>query len=215
MTSYIECKNIVKKLKGNHVLDDISFSIKENEFVVLRGHNGSGKTMILRAIAGLLTLTKGEVYVNGLVIGKDIDFSEHTGLLIEYPSFIPVYSGFQNLKFLASIKKKVSDEEIKEVIRKVGLDPEDKRKVKRYSLGMKQRLGIAQAIMEKPKLLLLDEPTNALDKKGINLILDILKTEKENGTTIVVASHDDTLCENSVVDRIIDISEGKLEDTDE
>ncbi|KMY41451.1 multidrug ABC transporter ATP-binding protein, partial [Bacillus sp. FJAT-27445] len=187
MTSYIECKNIVKKLKGNHVLDDISFSIKENEFVVLRGHNGSGKTMILRAIAGLLTLTKGEVSVNGLVIGKDIDFSEHTGLLIEYPSFIPVYSGFQNLKFLASIKKKVSDEEIKEVIRKVGLDPEDKRKVKRYSLGMKQRLGIAQAIMEKPKLLLLDEPTNALDKKGINLILDILKTEKENGTTIVVA----------------------------
>ncbi|QOJ81536.1 ABC transporter ATP-binding protein [Bacillus subtilis] len=215
MTSYIECKNIVKKLKGNHVLDDISFSIKENEFVVLRGHNGSGKTMILRAIAGLLTLTKGEVSVNGLVIGKDIDFSEHTGLLIEYPSFIPVYSGFQNLKFLASIKKKVSDEEIKAVIRKVGLDPEDKRKVKRYSLGMKQRLGIAQAIMEKPKLLLLDEPTNALDKKGINLILDILKTEKENGTTIVVASHDDTLCENSVVDRIIDISEGKLEDTDE
>ncbi|KFF55156.1 ABC transporter ATP-binding protein [Bacillus stercoris] len=215
MTSYIECKNIVKKLKGNRVLDDISFSIKENEFVVLRGHNGSGKTMILRAIAGLLTLTKGEVSVNGLVIGKDIDFSEHTGLLIEYPSFIPVYSGFQNLKFLASIKKKVSDEEIKEVIRKVGLDPEDKRKVKRYSLGMKQRLGIAQAIMEKPKLLLLDEPTNALDKKGINLILDILKTEKENGTTIVVASHDDTLCENSVVDRIIDISEGKLEDADE
>ncbi|MBT9248543.1 ABC transporter ATP-binding protein [Bacillus halotolerans] len=215
MTSYIECKNIVKKLKGNHVLDDISFSIKENEFVVLRGHNGSGKTMILRAIAGLLTLTKGEVSVNGLVIGKDIDFSEHTGLLIEYPSFIPVYSGFQNLKFLASIKKKVSDEKIKEVIRKVGLDPEDKRKVKRYSLGMKQRLGIAQAIMEKPKLLLLDEPTNALDKKGINLILDILKTEKENGTTIVVASHDDTLCENSVVDRIIDISEGKLEDADE
>ncbi|OUL05151.1 ABC transporter ATP-binding protein [Bacillus spizizenii] len=215
MTSYIECKNIVKKLKGNHVLDDISFSIKENEFVVLRGHNGSGKTMILRAIAGLLTLTKGEVSVNGLVIGKDIDFSEHTGLLIEYPSFIPVYSGFQNLKFLASIKKKVSDEEINEVIRKVGLDPEDKRKVKRYSLGMKQRLGIAQAIMEKPKLLLLDEPTNALDKKGINLILDILKTEKENGTTIVVASHDDTLCENSVVDRIIDISEGKLEDADE
>ncbi|NTU25875.1 ABC transporter ATP-binding protein [Bacillus tequilensis] len=215
MTSYIECNNIVKKLKGNHVLDDISFSIKENEFVVLRGHNGSGKTMILRAIAGLLTLTKGEVSVNGLVIGKDIDFSEHTGLLIEYPSFIPVYSGFQNLKFLASIKKKVSEEEIKEVIRKVGLDPEDKRKVKRYSLGMKQRLGIAQAIMEKPKLLLLDEPTNALDKKGINLILDILKAEKENGTTIVVASHDDTLCENSVVDRIIDISEGKLEDADE
>ncbi|MGF7534579.1 ABC transporter ATP-binding protein [Bacillus mexicanus] len=215
MTSYIECKNMVKKLKGNHVLDDISFSIQENEFVVLRGHNGSGKTMILRAIAGLLTLTKGAVSVNGLVIGKDIDFSEHTGLLIEYPSFIPVYSGFQNLKFLASIKKKVSEEEIKEVIRKVGLDPEDKRKVKRYSLGMKQRLGIAQAIMEKPKLLLLDEPTNALDKKGINLILDILKTEKENGTTIVVASHDDTLCENSVVDRIIDINEGKLEDTDE
>ncbi|MGM0860398.1 MAG: ABC transporter ATP-binding protein [Bacillota bacterium] len=215
MTSYIECKHMVKKLKGNHVLNDISFSIKENEFVVLRGHNGSGKTMILRAIAGLLTLTKGEVSVNGLVIGRDTDFSEHTGLLIEYPSFIPVYSGLQNLKFLASIKKKVSVEEIKEVIRKVGLDPEDKRKVKRYSLGMKQRLGIAQAIMEKPNLLLLDEPTNALDKKGINLILDILKSEKENGTTIVVASHDDTLCENSIVDRIIDISEGKLEDADE
>ncbi|MFD3197833.1 ATP-binding cassette domain-containing protein, partial [Bacillus sp. LR_5] len=181
----------------------------------LKGHNGSGKTMILRAIAGLLKLTKGQIIVNNLVIGKDTDFSRNTGILIEYPSFIPVYTGYQNLKFLASINKKVSDQEIRKMIEQVGLDPEDKRKVKRYSLGMKQRLGLAQALMESPSLLLLDEPTNALDKKGIQLITDLLKKEKEKGTTIVVASHDETLTENNIVDRVIHISNGRLGEDNE
>ncbi|QAV86147.1 ABC transporter ATP-binding protein [Bacillus subtilis] len=215
MTAFIECTNVYKKLKGNLVLNDINLTIKKNEFVVLKGHNGSGKTMILRAIAGLLKLTKGQIIVNNLVIGKDTDFSRNTGILIEYPSFIPVYTGYQNLKFLASINKKVSDQEIRKMIEQVGLDPEDKRKVKRYSLGMKQRLGLAQALMESPSLLLLDEPTNALDKKGIQLITDLLKKEKEKGTTIVVASHDETLTENNIVDRVIHISNGRLGEDNE
>ncbi|CAN2248781.1 ABC transporter ATP-binding protein [Bacillus vallismortis] len=215
MTTFIECTNVYKKLKGNFVLNDINLTIKKNEFIVLKGHNGSGKTMILRAIAGLLKLTKGQITVNNLVIGKDTDFSRNTGILIEYPSFIPVYTGYQNLKFLASINKKVSDQEIRKMIEQVGLDPEDKRKVKRYSLGMKQRLGLAQALMESPSLLLLDEPTNALDKKGIQLITDLLKKEKEKGTTIVVASHDETLTENNIVDRVIHISNGRLGEDNE
>lgn len=212
MPEFIRCENMVKKLKGNFVLNNISFSVKKGEVLVLKGHNGSGKTMILRAIAGLLHLNSGEVYVDNKKIGKDIQFPEDMGILIEYPSFIPGYSGFQNLKFLASINKKVTDEAILSTIDTVGLNKLDKRKYKRYSLGMKQRLGIAQALMEKPKLLLLDEPTNALDSKGIQLVLELLKNEKEKGTTIILASHDETILSNPIIDRIICVSEGRLVD---
>ncbi len=212
MDNYIKCECMMKKLKGNIVLDNISLSIKKGEFLVLKGHNGSGKTMILRAISGLMRLDSGFVYIDNKMIGKQKQFPDSMGILIEYPSFIPGYTGFQNLKFLASINNKISDEEIYNIIQRVGLDKADKRKYKRYSLGMKQRLGIAQALMERPKLLLLDEPTNALDSDGIKDVLDILEVEKSKGTTIIVASHDVHVLDNGIVDRIVHVNNGKLVD---
>ncbi|KMP32895.1 ATP-binding cassette domain-containing protein [Bacillus sp. GX] len=212
MDNYIKCECMTKRLKGNIVLDNISLSVKKGEFLVLKGHNGSGKTMILRAISGLMRLNSGFVYVDNEIIGKQKQFPDSMGILIEYPSFIPGYTGFQNLKFLSSINNKISDEEIYNIIQRVGLDKTDKRKYKRYSLGMKQRLGIAQALMEQPKLLLLDEPTNALDSDGIKDVLDILKVEKSKGTTIIVASHDVHVLDNEIVDRIVHVNNGKLVD---
>lgn len=212
MDNYIKCECMTKRLKGNIVLDNISLSVKKGEFLVLKGHNGSGKTMILRAISGLMRLNSGVVYVDNEMIGKQKQFPDSMGILIEYPSFIPGYTGFQNLKFLSSINNKISDEEIYNIIQRVGLDKTDKRKYKRYSLGMKQRLGIAQALMEQPKLLLLDEPTNALDIDGIKDVLDILKIEKSKGTTIIVASHDVHVLDNEIVDRIVHVNNGKLVD---
>ncbi|BCD26050.1 hypothetical protein BC30090_4947 [Bacillus cereus] len=212
MDNYIKCECMTKRLKGNIVLDNISLSVKKGEFLVLKGHNGSGKTMILRAISGLMHLNSGVVYIDNEIIGKQKQFPDSMGILIEYPSFIPGYTGFQNLKFLSSINNKISDEEIYNIIQRVGLDKTDKRKYKRYSLGMKQRLGIAQALMEQPKLLLLDEPTNALDSDGIKDVLDILKVEKSKGTTIVVASHDVHVLDNEMVDRIVHVNNGKLVD---
>ncbi|AZQ45535.1 ATP-binding cassette domain-containing protein [Bacillus albus] len=212
MDNYIKCECMTKRLKGNIVLDNISLSVKKGEFLVLKGHNGSGKTMILRAISGLMRLNSGFVYVDNEITGKQKQFPDSMGILIEYPSFIPGYTGFQNLKFLSSINNKISDEEIYNIIQRVGLDKTDKRKYKRYSLGMKQRLGIAQALMEQPKLLLLDEPTNALDSDGIKDVLDILKVEKSKGTTIIVASHDVHVLDNEIVDRIVHVNNGKLVD---
>ncbi|MGF9768876.1 ABC transporter ATP-binding protein [Bacillus albus] len=212
MDNYIKCECMTKRLKGNIVLDNISLSVKKGEFLVLKGHNGSGKTMILRAISGLMRLNSGAVYIDNEMIGKQKQFPDSMGILIEYPSFIPGYTGFQNLKFLSSINNKISDEEIYNIIQRVGLDKTDKRKYKRYSLGMKQRLGIAQALMEQPKLLLLDEPTNALDSDGIKDVLDILKEEKSKGTTIIVASHDVHVLDNEIVDRIVHVNNGKLVD---
>ena len=212
MDNYIKCECMTKRLKGNVVLDNINLSVKKGEFLVLKGHNGSGKTMILRAISGLMRLNSGVVYIDNEIIGKQKQFPDSMGILIEYPSFIPGYTGFQNLKFLSSINNKISDEEIYNIIQRVGLDKTDKGKYKRYSLGMKQRLGIAQALMEQPKLLLLDEPTNALDSDGIKDVLDILKVEKSKGTTIVVASHDVHVLDNEMVDRIVHVNNGKLVD---
>ncbi|MCC2470855.1 ATP-binding cassette domain-containing protein [Bacillus pacificus] len=212
MDNYIKCECMTKRLKGNIVLDNISLSVKKGEFLVLKGHNGSGKTMILRAISGLMRLNSGAVYVDNEMIGKQKQFPDSMGILIEYPSFIPGYTGFQNLKFLSSINNKISDEELYNIIQRVGLDKTDKRKYKRYSLGMKQRLGIAQALMEQPTLLLLDEPTNALDSDGIKDVLDILKVEKSKGTTIIVASHDVHVLDNEIVDRIVHVNNGRLVD---
>ncbi|MFA2766224.1 ATP-binding cassette domain-containing protein [Bacillus pacificus] len=212
MDNYIKCECMTKRLKGNIVLDNISLSVKKGEFLVLKGHNGSGKTMILRAISGLMRLNSGAVYVDNEMIGKQKQFPDSMGILIEYPSFIPGYTGFQNLRFLSSINNKISDEEIYNIIQRVGLDKTDKRKYKRYSLGMKQRLGIAQALMEQPTLLLLDEPTNALDSDGIKDVLDILKVEKSKGTTIIVASHDVHVLDNEIVDRIVHVNNGRLVD---
>lgn len=187
---YLTVNNYTKILKGNTVLKNINLSLEKGKVYGFKGPNGSGKTMLFRAICGLIRPTEGKVVINDKILGKEISFPPSVGAIIEYPGFLPNYSGFDNLKLLAQIKGLISDEIIKETILKVGLNPDDKRKVKKYSLGMKQRLGIAQAIMEDPDLLILDEPTNALDQDGYEIFRKIVSEKKERGKTILLTSHD-------------------------
>ncbi|WML58720.1 ATP-binding cassette domain-containing protein [Neobacillus sp. PS2-9] len=188
--SYVNIKNVTKTIKGVNVLENITLDFDKGKIYGFQGKNGSGKTMLLRAICGLILCSKGEIVINGEIIGKDISFPRNIGALIEYPGFIPQYTGLKNLMLLASIQKRVTVDDIYEAISIVGLDPKDKRKFKKYSLGMKQRLGLAQAIMEDPDIIVLDEPTNALDEKGILMVRNLLLNLKERGKTIFIASHD-------------------------
>lgn len=208
---YIEITNATKVFKETTVLSNINLKLDKGKIYGFKGKNGSGKTMLFRAICGLIKLTEGQIVVNGKTIGKDISFPENTGILIEYPGFLNNYTGFRNLKFLADINKKITDLEIKESIKKVGLNPDDKRKFKKYSLGMKQRLGIAQAIMEKPDLIILDEPTNALDKGGVELVNNLILELKKENKTVLVASHDHETLE-VVADEIFIIENGEIID---
>ncbi|MFL0194082.1 ABC transporter ATP-binding protein [Clostridium sp. WILCCON 0269] len=185
----IEIKNLNKEIKGNKVLKNIDLELEPNKIYGFLGTNGSGKTMLFRAICGLIKPTTGEIKINNRTLHKDISFPPSVGVIIEMPGFWDYYSGFENLKILSSIKNIIDDNQIRNSIKRVGLDPDDKKIYKKYSLGMKQRLGIAQAIMEKPELIILDEPTNALDEDGINIIRKILLEEKERGATILIASH--------------------------
>lgn len=186
----IEIKNLTKKIGSNTVLSDINLTMEAGKIYGLKGKNGSGKTMLMRVISGLITPTEGEVLIDGKKLGKDMSFPESIGLLIENPAFLPTYSGFDNLKTIASIKGIITDEEIKDVIKRVGLDPDDKKKYKKYSLGMKQKLGIACAIMEKPDIVILDEPVNAVDEDGIKVIREVLDELKKEGKIIILACHD-------------------------
>ena len=207
----IEIKNLNKKIKGAEVLKDINLHLEGGKVYGLKGKNGSGKTMLMRAVCGLILPTGGSITINGEQLGKQISFPPSIGLLIENPSFIANYTGFKNLKILASIQNKISDEEIREAIRKVGLKPDDPRTFKKYSLGMKQRLGIAAAIMEKPDIVILDEPINALDEAGAGLIKGILDELKANGSLIIIACHD-TEELNYLSDEVYEIYEGQLVD---
>ena len=177
----VNFKRYSKKFNENYVLKDINIKIDEGNIYGIIGRNGSGKTLLLKAICGLINATEGCVEVFEKVIGKDTDFPDDVGIIVETPGFIPSMSGLKNLEVLAAIKGKISKEKIKDTLKFVGLDPEDKKVVKKYSLGMKQRLGIAQAIMENPKLLILDEPMNGLDKDGVSDIRKYLLTLKEKG----------------------------------
>ena len=186
----IRIENYTKVLKKHKVLDRINYCFEGGKIYGVYGKNGSGKTMLLRAVSGLLFPSEGSVSVDGKVLRRDIDFPESIGLLIETPWFPPQYTGFENLKILASIQGKTTDEEIRDALIKTGLDPEDKRRVKKYSLGMKQRLGIAAAIMDKPKLLILDEPFNGIDEESIPEIERILFAFKDIGSVIILSCHD-------------------------
>ena len=192
---YIEIDDLTKVIDKHKVLDKVSIKLEKGKIYGIKGKKGSGKTMLLRAICGLIKPTEGEVRggekVIGKVIGKDAAFPESVGVLIENPGFIPSFSGYENLKMLADIKKLIGKEDIEAVMEKVGLEKACfKKKYRTYSLGMKQMLGIAAAIMEKPDLILLDEPTNALDEESVRKLLDILREEKGRGACIVLASHD-------------------------
>lgn len=210
----IEIRNISKKIGQAEVLKNINLLFEGGKIYGLRGKNGSGKTMLMRAICGLITVSQGEIIIDGKKLGRDMSFPESVGVLIENPSFIDNFSGYKNLKILADINHIIGESEIRNVIQIVGLDPDDKKKFKKYSLGMKQRLGIAAAIMEKPKLLLLDEPINALDEKGVADIREILVRLKDENRIIIVACHDREELE-LLSDEIIEMAEERLQAGDE
>ena len=207
--SYIEIKNLKKVINGNIILSNINLKLERGRIYGFKGKNGSGKTMLFRAICGLIKASEGEIVIDGKIIGKDISFPENVGVLIEYPGFLRNFTGFKNLKYLADINGKINDKEIKNTLKIVGLDPEDKRKFKKYSLGMKQRLGIAQAIMENPDLIILDEPTNALDIDGVDLINTIIIDLKKQNKTILIANHDKDEIE-MISDEIYTIQQGEI-----
>ena len=185
----IEVKNVNVTIGKNEILQDISAAFETGKIHGLIGRNGSGKTVLMKCICGFMKPTNGEVFVGGKQIGKEVDFAPDTGVIIETPGFVPFYSGYRNLKILAGLNHKIGKEEIEEAMRTVGLDPKLKRHVKKYSLGMRQRLGIAQAIMEKPKLLILDEPFNGLDKEGVEQMRTYFLELKKQGVTILLSSH--------------------------
>lgn len=191
------------------ILDHVSLELEKGNIYGLQGKNGSGKTMLIKAMCGLLIPTEGSVTVNGAVLGKDRDFPDSVGALIENPGFVNGYSAFQNLKVLAEIQHKIEDEKIYETIKEVGLEEAGEKKFRQYSLGMKQKLGIAAAIMEEPDLILLDEPTNALDEKSVLALRDILKKRKERGALIVIASHDAEEL-SLLADEIFRVENGKI-----
>ena len=185
----IEVKNIIKKFGNATVLNDISISFEKGKIHGLVGRNGSGKTMLLKCICGFVPVTSGSIFVGGKKVGKDVDIPDNIGIIIEAPGFLPQYSGYKNLKLLSMINKKIQKDEVFQAIEKVGLDPLSKKHVGKYSLGMRQRLGIAQALMENPDILILDEPMNGLDNAGVDDIRKLILSIKENGTTIILASH--------------------------
>lgn len=185
----IKVENYTKVIKGKTILDNVNYTFENGMIYGLYGRNGSGKTMLLRVIAGLIFPTQGRVMFDDKELHKDISFPPSVGIIIENTNMFPQYDAFTNLKILAKIKGIATDDDIREAIGTVGLDPESKDKVKTYSLGMKQKLAIAQAIFESPDLLLLDEPTNALDEKSIEDIRKVLIDKKNEGKTIIIASH--------------------------
>jgi len=187
---YIEVENLTKVISKNTVLSNINIKMEQGKIYGLKGKNGSGKTMLMRAICGLMIPTEGRDIIDGKVLGKELSFPESIGALIESPGFISNYSGYKNLKILADIQGKISEEKIKQTISLVGLDPEDKKKFKKYSLGMKQKLGIAAAIMEDAKIIVLDEPTNALDENSIKNLGEILRDLRDKGALIIISCHD-------------------------
>lgn len=203
MNNIITVNGAALTIGQTQILKNINISFEKGKIHGLVGRNGSGKTMLMKCICGFIRPTEGSIYVAEKQIGKDCDFPESVGIIIETPGFIPYYSGYKNLKLLADLNRKIDGKKIKETMKQVGLDPDLKRHVKKYSLGMRQRLGLAQAIMEDPDLLILDEPMNGLDKDGVSDMREYLLNLKEQGKTILIASHSaedieilcDTVCE--------------------
>ncbi|WP_066685895.1 ATP-binding cassette domain-containing protein [Christensenella intestinihominis] len=199
----ISVQHVYKDFNGEEVLRDVHHDFESGKIHGIVGNNGSGKTVLFKCICGFLFPSKGRIMVDYEQVGKDMDFPEDMGIIIETPGFLPTLTGMKNLQLLASLKRKIGDKEIRETIKKVGLDPNLKKHVAKYSLGMRQRLGIAQAIMEDPSLLILDEPFNGLDKKGVRDMRELIKELRSKGKTILLASHNagdieelcDTVCE--------------------
>lgn len=199
MRTVIKVENVSMMFGDEQVLYDVSFDFNEGMIYGIVGNNGSGKTVLMKCICGFLRPTAGNIFVNYKRIGKDVDFPEDVGIIIETPGFLPNLTGFKNLEILASLKGKIGRDTILDTLVKVGLDPMLKKKVSQYSLGMRQRLGIAQAIMEDPSILILDEPFNGLDKMGVRQIHQLILEQKKQNKTIILSSHSendiDVLCD--------------------
>lgn len=209
MDNIIVVNGVTKTFKDNVVLDNVSISFERNKIHGIIGRNGSGKTVLIKAICGFYKPDNGEIIIDGKIIGKDIDFPSNVGAIIEAPGFIPTLSAYKNLCYLASIKNIIDKTQIHNAMKAVGLDPKNKKSVGKYSLGMKQRLDIAQAIMEEPDILILDEPMNALDVEGMETIRNLLRDYRDKGHTILLISHNrediDILC-----DTVSSIEKGKI-----
>ncbi len=205
----IKIENAVKKYHETRAVDNVSLSFEKGKIYGIIGRNGSGKTVLFKCICGLSQLTSGSITINGRKAGKGGTFPKNIGMIIEHPGFLSNFSGYENLKMLACYQNKIGKKEIRKVMEQVGLSSDSKKRVGKYSLGMKQRLGIAQAIMEKPEILVLDEPMNGLDNRGVEEIRAILLRLKENGTTILLASHNrediEILC-----DEVYEMDRGKV-----
>lgn len=205
----IQLQNVTKRIKENTVLDNVSYTFKSGFVYGLYGQNGSGKTMLLRAISGLINLDSGSIFIDGEKLHDKIEFPPETGIVIENMELLPECSAKRNLQMLAKIKNIADEKDIIFSLERVGLDPDSDKKVKKFSLGMKQRLNIAQAIFENQKIILLDEPTNALDEDAVQLIYKIIREEKSRGATIIVATHHKEDLKE-VCDVILKIAEGKI-----
>ena len=204
---YIRLKDVYKTMKGTQVLKGVNLTVEQGDIVGIRGINGSGKTMVLRAIAGLIRVD-GSVEIGGKKMEPG-ECPKDIGVLVEMPGFLPEFTGKKNLQLLGMLQEGVTEEDIEEAMNAVGLDPKDRRHYKKYSLGMKERLGIAQAILKKPKLILLDEPTNGIDSDGIQILEELLWRLKEAGNTIVVTSHDRDFLD-AVTSQCYEMKEGSL-----
>lgn len=209
----IIAENISKTKKNKIILDDINLELENGRIYGFVGRNGCGKTMLFRALSGLMHIDSGKITVDDKVLHKDFNVLENLGLIIENAGLYNEFSGYRNLKLLANINKKITDAEIRKALSDVGLDPNDKRVVRKYSLGMKQRLIIAQAIMEKPDIIMLDEPTNALDESGVKLIRDIILREKDRGALVLIASHNKEDIE-ILADQVFYMDNGKIVSTE-
>lgn len=197
--SVISVQSVTKKFRENTVLNNVSLEIEKGTVAGLVGRNGSGKTVLMKCILGLVSPTSGSIFVREKHVGKDIDIPDDVGVIIETPGFLPNFSAYNNLIQLAKIRRKIGKDEVRAAIKLVGLDPDNKKHVGKYSLGMRQRLGLAQAIMEDPDILVLDEPLNGLDKEGAADIRKFLIGLKDKDKTLLIASHSaediDTLCD--------------------
>ena len=210
----IQLQNVTKRIKENTVLDNVSYTSKSGFVYGLYGQNGSGKTMLLRAISGLINLDSGSIFIDGEKLHDKIEFPPETGIVIENMELLPECSAKRNLQMLAKIKNIADEKDIIFSLERVGLGPDSDKKVKKFSLGMKQRLNIAQAIFENQKIILLDEPTNALDEDAVQLIYKIIREEKSRGATIIVATHHKEDLKE-VCDVILKIAEGKIVEENE
>lgn len=205
----ISVENVELTIGKNAILRDINMEMCKGKIYGFVGRNGSGKTMLMKCICGFVRVTEGKITVNGKQVGEDVDFPDNIGIIIENPEFVPYYNGYKNLKLLADVKKKIGKEEIRDAMTMAGLDPDLKLHVGRYSLGMRQRLGISQAIMEDPDILILDEPMNGLDNEGVEDVRKILLKLKQKGKTVIIASHNKEDI-NILCDKVWNLEHGRI-----